>query len=147
MAVITANLTENDRISVPDGGSAAFIGPSADRCLPELRRIELAECTPANTFLIRTALYVWFEKGVVPLSVLDHPVPLWRLPRGDQMHWAIANEIATANLLERLSQCRPVVRGRDSEETPCGSRRCLMLRTDGTCLLSRPTFLSGFFSL
>ena len=49
------------------------------------------------------------SKGCGPLSVLDHPVPLWRLPRGDQMHGAIANEIATANLLERLSQCRPVI--------------------------------------
>jgi hypothetical protein len=67
MAVITANLTENDGISVPDGGSAAFIDPSADRCLPELPRIWLAECTPANTFLIRTALYVWFEKVWCPL--------------------------------------------------------------------------------
>ena len=62
MAVITANLTENDWISVSYGGSAALIGPPADRCLPELRRIWLAKCTPANTFLIRTALYVWFEK-------------------------------------------------------------------------------------
>ena len=49
------------------------------------------------------------SKGCGALSVLDHPVPLWRLPRGDQMHRAIANEIATANLLERLAQRRPVI--------------------------------------
>ena len=56
MTVSIANLTENDRISVSYGGSAGFIGPPADRCLSELRRIGLAERTPVNTFLIRT---VW----------------------------------------------------------------------------------------
>lgn len=43
------------------------------------------------------------SKGCGALDVLDDPVPLWRLPCGDQMHGAIANEIATSNLLERLA--------------------------------------------
>ena len=59
IAVITANLTENDRISVSYGGSAGFIGLPADRCLTERRRICLAECRPASAFPIRTVWCVW----------------------------------------------------------------------------------------
>ena len=49
------------------------------------------------------------SEGRGAFDILDHTMPFWRLPSRDQMHRAIANEIATANLLERLSQCRPVI--------------------------------------
>ena len=53
---------------------------------------------------------VFGAKGCGALSVLYHPMTLWGLPRRYQMHGTIANEIAASNLLERLSQCWPVVR-------------------------------------
>ena len=46
---------------------------------------------------------VFGAKGCGALSVLYHPMTLRGLPRRYQMHGAIANKIATANLLERLS--------------------------------------------
>ena len=49
------------------------------------------------------------SEGRGAFGVLDHAMPFWRLASRDQMHGAIANEITTANLLERLPQCRPVI--------------------------------------
>ncbi len=52
---------------------------------------------------------VFGAKGCGALGVLYHPMTLWRLASWDQMHGAIANEITTTNLLERLPQGRPVI--------------------------------------
>ena len=49
------------------------------------------------------------SKGCGARSVLDDPVPLGRLPRGNQVHGTIANQISAANLLERLAQRRPII--------------------------------------
>ena len=50
------------------------------------------------------------SEGRGAFGILDHTMPFWRLPRGDQMHGAIANEIAAANFLKCLAQGWPVVR-------------------------------------
>ena len=49
------------------------------------------------------------SKGCGALGVLDHPVPLWRLPGGNQVHGTVANQISAANFLERVAQRRPVI--------------------------------------